>query len=77
MVINLVSFFQRQQEQNSNFFHAFDLDKSFHVENVFLVDTRWRDAYELVGDLTTFNNTYLTDQYEMAFVTFVGVNHHR
>lgn len=33
-------------------------------------------AYEDFGDVVCFNATYLTNEYELPFANFVGVNHH-
>lgn len=40
------------------------------------VDARSRAAYEEFNDLVCFDATYLTNDYEVAFANFVGVNHH-
>ncbi|XVF54393.1 hypothetical protein PTKIN_Ptkin05aG0177300 [Pterospermum kingtungense] len=39
-------------------------------------DGRSKMAYQHFGDVVTFDATYLTNQYGMAFVPFTGVNHH-
>ncbi|XP_073219650.1 protein FAR1-RELATED SEQUENCE 8-like [Cicer arietinum] len=39
-------------------------------------DARSRAAYEYFRDVVTFDTTYLTNEYDMHFAVFVGVNHH-
>ncbi|KAK7262593.1 hypothetical protein RJT34_30168 [Clitoria ternatea] len=72
----LMSYFLRMQEQNRNFFYDVDLDDVFRVKNVFWVDARSRATYDSFGDVVTFDTTYLTNKYNLPFVSFVGVNHH-
>ena len=64
------------QELNDGFYFEMDLDDECRLRNVFWVDARSRVAYEDLGDVITFNTTYLTNMYEMPFAPFVGVNHH-
>ncbi|KAI5413380.1 hypothetical protein KIW84_057826 [Lathyrus oleraceus] len=64
------------REQNTNFFYDIELDDDFHVRNAFWADARSKVAYEYVGDVITFDITYLTNKYDMPFAAFVGVNHH-
>ncbi|XP_021739854.1 protein FAR-RED IMPAIRED RESPONSE 1-like [Chenopodium quinoa] len=45
----------------------------FHAQRL---DARSRVAYEDFGDAVCFDATYLTNEYELPFANFVGVNHH-
>ncbi|KAK7312397.1 hypothetical protein VNO77_36222 [Canavalia gladiata] len=72
----LMSYFLRMQEQNRRFFYDIDLDDFFCVKNVFWADARSRAAYDSFGDVVTFDTTYLTNKYDLPFVSFIGVNHH-
>ena len=40
------------------------------------VDARSRVAYQDFGDVVCFDSTYVTNNYELPFSNFVGVNHH-
>ncbi|XP_021744836.1 protein FAR1-RELATED SEQUENCE 8-like [Chenopodium quinoa] len=53
-----------------------ELDEFGRVKDVLWVDARSRAAYEYFGDVVCFDATYLTNQYELPFANFVGVNHH-
>jgi hypothetical protein len=40
------------------------------------VTTKWNKVICLIGDVVTFDATYLTNCYKMPFVPFTGVNYH-
>ncbi|XP_021734046.1 protein FAR-RED IMPAIRED RESPONSE 1-like [Chenopodium quinoa] len=58
------------------FFHAHRLDQEGRLKDVLWVDARSRVAYQEFGDVVCFDATYLTNEYELPFANFVGVNHH-
>lgn len=64
------------QKQNSEFYYVIDVDDKSRLWNVFWADTRYRVAYEYLGEAITFDTTYLTNKYEMSFSLFIGVNYH-
>ncbi|XP_008775026.2 protein FAR1-RELATED SEQUENCE 6-like [Phoenix dactylifera] len=72
----LMEFFENLQAQNSNFFHSWDWNDEGCLRNVFWADIRARAAYQYFSDVITFDTMYLTDEYEILFASFVGVNHH-
>jgi hypothetical protein len=43
---------------------------------VFLADTTSKKNYDYFGDVLSFDTTYNTNQYDMKFTPFTGVNHH-
>ena len=72
----LHEYFVRMQGKNSNFYHVLNLDDELRVRNVFWIDVRSRAAYESFHDVITFDTTYLTNEYDMLFAPFIGINHH-
>ncbi|XP_021735089.1 protein FAR-RED IMPAIRED RESPONSE 1-like [Chenopodium quinoa] len=68
--------FEKMQFGNQNFFHAQRLDEEGRLKDVLWVDARSRVAYEDFGHAVCFDATYLTNEYELPFANFVGVNHH-
>ncbi|XP_021751731.1 protein FAR-RED IMPAIRED RESPONSE 1-like [Chenopodium quinoa] len=72
----MMTYFEWMQEDNQNFYHTHRLDEFGRLKDVLCVDARSRAAYEYFGDVVCFDATYLTNQYELPFVNFVGVNHH-
>ncbi|XP_022877014.1 protein FAR1-RELATED SEQUENCE 5-like [Olea europaea var. sylvestris] len=71
------TYFSKMQAQSPGFYFSMDLDDKSRLGNVFWADNRCRQAYKEFGDVVTFDTTYLTNEYEMSFTPFVGVNHHR
>ncbi|XP_021754809.1 protein FAR-RED IMPAIRED RESPONSE 1-like [Chenopodium quinoa] len=74
--VAMMSYFDRMQADNQKFFHAHRLDKEGRLKDVLWVDARSRVAYQEFGDVVCFDATYLTNEYELPFANFVGVNHH-
>ncbi|XP_028058369.1 protein FAR-RED IMPAIRED RESPONSE 1-like [Camellia sinensis] len=72
----LQKYFMRMQAQNSSFYSMIDVDTDFCIRNLFWADAISRTAYKEFGDVVSFDTTYLTNKYDMPFVSFVGVNHH-
>lgn len=66
----------RMQLTNPNFFYLMDLNDEVLVKNVFWADARSRAAGGYFSDLIFFDNTYLSNKYEIPLVAFVGINHH-
>ncbi|XP_048502773.1 protein FAR-RED IMPAIRED RESPONSE 1-like [Beta vulgaris subsp. vulgaris] len=72
----MLSYFSKMTEDNQNFFHMHRLDAFGYLKDVLWVDARSRAAYEEFGDVVCFDVTYLTNDYDLPFANFVGVNHH-
>ncbi|XP_058222510.1 protein FAR-RED IMPAIRED RESPONSE 1-like [Rhododendron vialii] len=72
----LHKYFVKMQKDNGDFFYAIDLDEDNRLRNVFWADARSRELYKEFGDVVTFDTTYLVNNYDMPFASFVGVNHH-
>ncbi|XP_042429911.1 protein FAR-RED IMPAIRED RESPONSE 1-like [Zingiber officinale] len=70
------NYFNRMQEQNSNFYHSVDFNEEGRIRNLFWADERSRVAYQSFNDVVTFDTTHLTNKYDIPLVTFVGMNHH-
>uniref|UniRef100_A0A453J0Z8 MULE transposase domain-containing protein n=2 Tax=Aegilops tauschii subsp. strangulata TaxID=200361 RepID=A0A453J0Z8_AEGTS len=64
-----------RQERNPDYlFKYFDRDR--HLKGLFWSDSQSRIDYEAFGDVV-FDSTYRTNKYNLSFVLFVGLNHHR
>ncbi|XP_021773649.1 protein FAR-RED IMPAIRED RESPONSE 1-like [Chenopodium quinoa] len=72
----MMAYFQHMQATTNNFYHAQRVDEQGRLKDVFWVDGRSLVAYAGFGDVVCFDATYLTNEYELPFVNFVGVNHH-
>ncbi|XP_021726223.1 protein FAR1-RELATED SEQUENCE 5-like [Chenopodium quinoa] len=72
----LFDYFNAMSADNQNFYHMHRVEKFNQLSDVMWVDARSRAAYEEFGDVIVFDTTYLTNQYDLPFANFVGVNHH-
>jgi hypothetical protein len=54
----------------------FVVDERGKLVYIFWVDATSRKNYRHFGDLVSFDTTYSTNQYNMIFAPFTGVNHH-
>ncbi|XP_009620425.1 protein FAR1-RELATED SEQUENCE 6-like [Nicotiana tomentosiformis] len=72
----MYNYFCRMQLTNPNFFYLMDLNDEGQLRNVFWVDARSRAAYAYFIDVIYFDNSYLSNKYEIPLVAFVGTNHH-
>jgi hypothetical protein len=70
--------FRDIQQEDPNFFCTVNLDDRDRVEGLFWVDSAARQAYiDLYHDCVSFDATYMTNMYDMAFAPFIGINKHR
>ncbi|WVZ93391.1 LOW QUALITY PROTEIN: hypothetical protein U9M48_039373, partial [Paspalum notatum var. saurae] len=67
---------ERKKEVNSAFFYDFKVDGQGRLMRVFWADATNRKNYKHFGDVVSLDSTYTTNQYNMIFVPFIGVNHH-
>ncbi|XP_010233530.1 protein FAR1-RELATED SEQUENCE 5 [Brachypodium distachyon] len=72
-----VSYFMAKQKEDPSFYFNVKLDEDERVELLFWVDGVARKAYkESYHDCISFYTTYLTNQYNMPFAPFIGINRH-
>lgn len=72
----MFDYFDKMTAGNQNFFHRYRLNSKNRLTDVMWVDARSRVAYQDFGDVVCFDSTYVTNNYELPFSNFVGVNHH-
>ena len=73
----LMQHFSTMRELNNYFYYEIDTNAENRIINVFWVDARSKAASMDFGDVVSFDTTYLTNKYDMPFIPFVGVKHHR
>ncbi|KAM0856570.1 hypothetical protein ACQ4PT_049039 [Festuca glaucescens] len=66
-----------QVERDAEFFFKHTTDDEGHLRNLFWVDSQSQMDYDAFGDVVVFDSTYRVNLYNLPFVPFVGVNHHR
>ncbi|CAL5184086.1 unnamed protein product [Lathyrus oleraceus] len=72
----IYNFLCRMQLTNPHFFYLMDFNDEGHLRNVLWVDARSRAACGYFSDVIYFDNTYLSNKYEIPLVAFIGINHH-
>ncbi|XP_074299566.1 protein FAR1-RELATED SEQUENCE 5-like [Silene latifolia] len=58
------------------FYFAYDVDSQNRLTKFFWADATCIRNYSFFGDAVSFDPTYGTNKYDMAFTPFTGVNHH-
>ncbi|PNT67609.1 hypothetical protein BRADI_3g29467v3, partial [Brachypodium distachyon] len=72
-----ISYFTQKRLDDPDFYFIVLLDEEQRVQNLFWVDGAARKAYEDdYSDCISFDTTYLTNQYNMPFAPFIGINRH-
>ena len=66
-----------RQERDPDFFFKYLVDGEGHLKGLFWADSQSRRDYEAFGDVVVFYSTHRTNKYNLPFVPFVGLNHHR
>ncbi|XP_047080137.1 protein FAR1-RELATED SEQUENCE 5-like [Lolium rigidum] len=75
-MMEVLSFFDKKQEEDPRFYSSFDLDSDNKVKSVFWADAKARSFYEKCGDCISFDTTFLTNKYNLPFAPIVGVSPH-
>ncbi|XP_062180823.1 protein FAR1-RELATED SEQUENCE 5-like [Phragmites australis] len=73
----VISHLKARQERDADFFFRYLSDDKGHLKGLFWSDSQSRLDYEEFGDVVVFDSTYRTNRYNLPFVPFVGLNHHR
>ncbi|XP_077242360.1 protein FAR1-RELATED SEQUENCE 5-like [Tasmannia lanceolata] len=73
----VVQQFHQRRAEDPNFDFAMEMDKKGNLRFMFWADSRARNAYLVFSDVIVFDVTYRTNMFQMPFVPFTGVNHHR
>jgi hypothetical protein len=67
---------KKRKQINPGFFFDYHLDDKNRLTHVFWADAFCRKNYALFGEMVSFDSTYSTNQYNMIFCPFTGINHH-
>jgi hypothetical protein len=63
------------KQLDPSFFFEYEVNDG-RLVRVFWADTTSRKNYVHFGDVLSFDTTYSTNQYDLKFAPFTGVNHH-
>jgi hypothetical protein len=67
----------RKNLANPGFYFDYVIDDKGRLLHVFWADATCRQNYKHFGNLVSFDSTYSTNEYNMIFAPFTGVNHHK
>ena len=73
----MIHHLKARQDRNPKFFFKHLVDEDDHLKVLFWFDSQSRLDYETFGDIVLFGSTYRSNQYNLPFMHFVGLNHHR
>ena len=73
----LLNYMASQKDKDADFFYEYTIDSKGHLRNILWADGQSRLDYEAFGGVLVFDSTYRVNRYNLPFVPFVGVNHHR
>ncbi|XP_044361970.1 protein FAR1-RELATED SEQUENCE 5 [Triticum aestivum] len=73
----MLNYMAAQEERDSEFFYRYSTDSEGHLQNLFWSDAQWRLDYDAFGGVVVFDSTYRVNKYNLPFVPFIGLNHHR
>ncbi|KAL6600485.1 hypothetical protein ACP70R_045285 [Stipagrostis hirtigluma subsp. patula] len=73
----VLNYLRSKQEEDSEFFFKYSVDTEGHLKNLFWSDSQSQLDYGAFGDVVVFDSTYRVNRYNLPFVPFIGVDHHR
>lgn len=73
----IIDAMKSKQRINPTFFFDYELDDENKLTHIFWADGTCRKNYALFGEVMSFDSTYSTNQYNLVFAPFTGVNHHK
>ncbi|XP_074283581.1 protein FAR1-RELATED SEQUENCE 5-like [Silene latifolia] len=73
----ILDYLKALSESQDGFYYAYQVDEDNCLAKIFWTDAQARMNYSLFGDTITFDPTYGTNKYHMAFTPFTGVDNHK
>ncbi|XBI96535.1 hypothetical protein VPH35_032805 [Triticum aestivum] len=73
----IIDAMRSKQRINPTFFFDYEQDDEKKLTHIFWADGACRKNYALFGEVMSFDSTYSTNQYNLVFAPFTGVNHHK
>jgi hypothetical protein len=58
-------------------FFKYSMDREGRLKSLIWSDSQSQMDYGVFGDVVIFDITYRVNRYNLPFVPFIGVNHHR
>ncbi|XP_074299836.1 protein FAR1-RELATED SEQUENCE 5-like [Silene latifolia] len=73
----ILDYLKALSESQDGFYYAYQVDEDNCLAKIFWADAQARMNYSLFGDTITFDPTYGTNKYHMAFTPFTSVDNHK
>ncbi|XP_058069586.1 protein FAR1-RELATED SEQUENCE 5-like isoform X2 [Magnolia sinica] len=73
----IYEYFKQNRIDDPSFYYQTQIDKNCRVTSCFWVDGGSQLDYQVFGDVICFDTTYKTNQYDVSFVPFIGMNHRK
>ncbi|XP_074301208.1 protein FAR1-RELATED SEQUENCE 5-like [Silene latifolia] len=73
----ILDYLKALSESQDGFYYAYQVDEDNCLAKIFWANAQARMNYYLFGDTTTFDPTYSTNKYHMAFTPLTGVDNHK
>ncbi|XP_074293254.1 protein FAR1-RELATED SEQUENCE 5-like [Silene latifolia] len=73
----ILDYLKALSESQDDFYYAYQVDEDNCLAKIFWADAQARMNYSLFGDTITFDPTYGTNKYHIAFTPFTGVDNHK
>ncbi|XP_074297761.1 protein FAR1-RELATED SEQUENCE 5-like [Silene latifolia] len=73
----ILDYLKALSESQDGFYYTYQVDEDNCLASIFWADAQARMNYSLFGDTITFDPTYGTNKYHMAFTPFTGVDNHK
>ncbi|XP_074290124.1 protein FAR1-RELATED SEQUENCE 5-like [Silene latifolia] len=73
----ILDYLKALSQTQDGFYYAYQVDEDNCLAKLFWADAQARMNYSLFGDTITFDPTYGTNKYRMAFTPFTGVDNHK
>jgi hypothetical protein len=75
--MSVLNYLKVMTENDPEFFFKYNMDSEGCLKNLICLDSQSQMNYGAFGDVVIFDSTYWVNQYNLPFVMFIGVNHHR
>jgi hypothetical protein len=75
--VDYVMNYMAARKDENQFYFNFSVDDQGQLQNIFWSDSRSQLDYGVFGDVVVFDSTYRVNRYNLPFVPFIGIGHHR
>jgi hypothetical protein len=73
----VLNYMAARKDEDPEFYFDFSVDDQGWLQNMLWSDSQSQLDYGVFGDIVVFDSTYRVNRYNLPFVLFIGVGHHR